>query len=433
MCVYIRIKNKNLKQLNLFLIFLVALFLTSCNKPKTELVYNDEWQAKIYPVEHEIVTDSINGSKLIFVTTHSSNDYNLYFDYNSWFNDLSAMFFVSEREGKRKLFAYIPKTGELISVNPKKNEKTYWFATVDFKSHSVYVRDKEFIYDWNLEIKYNSDSSKIDKVSVKERKIASVPKNTKFTSALTQSADRKYLSVGIMYKDDPDHKEILSVNILTGEFKSLMTFQTKTIIDHIQFNKYDPNYLRFSQDKHGNVGLHRMWVVDIRHPGKAKKLHLQEAQESVTHEDWWVNNQMTFLSGYRQGEYHVKVINILDQTTRILGAGAWWKNGSPKELAEYNWWHASGSRDGKWVAADNWHGHIAIIDARTSHLRLLTKNHRVYGGGAHPHVGWAPDSKSVEFNSTKKGNSDVCIAFLPDAWNNPFMESDTNTSEELNQ
>jgi len=98
----------------------------------------------------------------------------------------------------------------------------------------------------------------------------------------------------------------------------------------------------------------------------------------------------------------------------------------------YNWWHASGAPNGRWVAADNWHGHIGITDERSSHMRILTKNHRTYGGGEHPHVGWAPDSKSVEFTSHKHGNPDVCIAYLPEAWNNPYMESYTSEPENDN-
>lgn len=412
-----------------FLMLLVApILFDSCNKPKGDISWDKEWEAEIYPTEHQITTDSISGAKLIYVTTDGSNDYNLYFDYNCWFKDQSAMFFISDRNGISELFAYVPKTGELISVKPDRKKNNYWMTTVDFETHHVYVRDDDIIYAWKIDIKFNSDSTKVDKATVKERKIASAPKGTKFYSALTQSADRKYLSASITYDDDPDHKEILSFDILSGQLKKLMSFQTETVISHVQFNKYNPNYLRFSKDKPGNVGLHRMWVVDVRNPGKAEKIYLQEPQESVTHEDWWVNDQLTFCSGYRKGEFHVKVINIHDQVARIIGAGSWWENGSKDELAEYNWWHASGSRNGKWVVADNWHGHIGITDARTSHMRLLTKNHRTYGGGAHPHVGWAPDSKSVEFTSHKLGDPNVCIAYLPEVWNEPFMEGNDKES-----
>lgn len=390
---------------------------------KNQLDFDNEWEAEVYPAEHEIVTDTTSGAKLIYVTTNSSNDNNLYFDYNCWFKDLSAMFFLSNRNGVNELFAYVPKTGELICVSPEKGKHNYWLTTVDFETHTVYVRDSESIYEWNIDIEFNSDSTKVNSVKVKERKIASAPDGAKFTSALTQSANRKLLSASIAYDDDPNHKEILSVDILSGKLKTLMSFKTDTAITHVQFNKYNPNYLRFSRDVPRNIGVHRMWVVDIRKPGKAEKIYLQEPKESVTHEDWWVNDQLTFCSGYHTDQYHVKVINIHDQKARIIAAGAWWKSGTPKELAKYNWWHASGSRDGKWVAADNWHGHIAITDARTSHLRLLTKDHRTYGKGAHPHVGWAPDCKSVEFTSNARGNPDVCIAYLPlDKWEDPFME-----------
>jgi hypothetical protein len=51
------------------------------------------------------------------------------------------------------------------------------------------------------------------------------------------------------------------------------------------------------------------------------------------------------------------------------------------------------------VAADNWHGIIAIFDAKTTRMYILTIGHRTYGRGAHPHMGWNLESKSVEFTS----------------------------------
>ena len=390
---------------------------------KNDFNNNLEWDATVYPPEHEITIDKTSGAKLIYVTTNTSKDNNLYFDYNCWFKDLSAMFFTSDRNGSNELFAYVPKTGELICISPKKQNIDYWLATVDFETHDIYVRNTDFIYSWNVTIQFNKDSSKVLNVRVKERIIAKAPEGVKYSSGLSQSADRKFLSTLITHNNDPHRKDILSVNIVSGKFEKLISFDTDTAITHIQFNKYNSNLLRYSRDVPRNIGIQRMWIIDLRKPGESKKIHFQEPLESVTHEDWWVNDQLTFCSGYRDNQYHVKVIDIHNQDARILGAGSWWEKASDNELAEYNWWHASGSRDGRWVAADNWHGHIAIIDGKTSHLRLLTKNHRTYGKGDHPHVGWAPDSKSVEFTSTAKGNSNVCIAYIPlEEWEHPFME-----------
>jgi hypothetical protein len=402
---------------------LLMLVLFGCSSEQN-INWNSEWHGRIYPPEHKAVIDSVSGAKIIFATTNKSNDVNFYFDWNCWFKDQSAMFFTSDRNGEQELFAYIPKTGELICCSPENTPKDYWFATVDFESHDVYMRNDTAIFSWNIQIDFNSDSSNVESVTVKERVVATPPPGTEFFSALSQSADRKYLSVAAKHADNTDRKDILAVDILTGETTLLFTENKKVPVTHIQFSKYNPNLLRFSHDAPKIAGTHRMWVVDRRKPGEARKIHLQEHGELVTHEDWWVNDQLTFCGGYKKEESHVKLVNIHDQKTKIIGAGAWWENAEPYEISKYNWWHASGARDGKWVATDNWHGDIAVIDIRNGHLRLLTKNHRTYGKGVHPHAGWSPDSKSVEFTSHKLGSSDVCIAYLPlDKWDQSFMEN----------
>ncbi|MBN1464299.1 hypothetical protein JXA02_00965, partial [candidate division KSB1 bacterium] len=101
---------------------------------------------------------------------------------------------------------------------------------------------------------------------------------------------------------------------------------------------------------------------------------------------------------------------------RIIGAGAWWEEGTAAQLAQVNWWHAAGSPDGRWIAADNWHGIIALFDAKTTEKKILTTGHRTYGGGAHLHVGWDLKGDMVEFTSNKLGNADVCIGVVPKEW-----------------
>jgi hypothetical protein len=415
-----------MKQTNILTALIVSFLGFGCSKTsqkQPELNWTEEWQGRIYPPEHEIITDSVSGAKLIFATTNPAKDLNFYFDWNCWFRDQSCMFFTSDRNGKTELFGYVPKTGELICFSPENKEKNYWFGFVDFDSHDVYVSGNNSLINWNIDIQFNSDSTKVTGVTVKERTISKAADGKNYFGALSQSADRKFLSAAVSPVDNPVHKEIVAVDIQTGDSKLLYSMDDTIPLTHIQFSKYNPFLLRFAHDGPKLPGVHRMWVVDTRKAGEASKIHLQEPGELVTHEDWWIDDQLTFCGGYEKEESHVKLVSIHDQKTRIIGAGAWWEGGTPFELSQYNWWHASGAREGKWVATDNWHGHIAVIDMRTSHLRLLTKNHRVYGKGDHPHVGWAPDSKSVEFTSHKRGNPDVVIGFLPlEKWKNPFEE-----------
>lgn len=397
-------------------IFLLSFFIMilAC-KSNNGPAWTNSWQSKIYPSEQDIMVDQDSGAKLIFVTTDTSRDNNLYFDWNCWFQDLSMMTFVSWRTGREELFGYLPKTGELVRLNPGNGADIISQAIVDYKTHDIYARTDNAIYQWHVQIFYSDDSLKVSNIQVKERIVASAPAGSEFFSALSQSADRQYISATILDEINQT-QSIIAVNIQTGEITTLLEWDLTHYFSHVQFSKYNPNLLRFSHFPH------RIWMVDTRNPGEAIKIHLQEEGELVTHEDWWVNDQLTFCGGYRIEQSHLKIVDIHTNKTRILGGGSWLPDRTPFELSQFNWWHASGSWDGKWVAADNWHGHIAIVDERTSHLRLLTQNHRTYGGGDHPHVGWAPDSKSVEFTSHKRGNPDVCIAYLPTEWASPFME-----------
>ena len=409
------------------LIFLAAIAWTISSpvsaKQPINLQWTDPWKGHIYPPEHKILTDSVSGAKIIFVTTDPAKDINLYFDLNCWFGDQSCLFFTSNRRGKTELFGYVPKTGELLCFSPDNGDKKYWFGTVDFKSHDVYMTAPNTILTWHIDIRFNSDSSKVTEVNVKERTVAKAPEGKSYVTELSQSADCRFLSVATVTHNQPQHKEITAVDILTGKHIVLCSVDDPYPISHLQFSKYNKHLIRFSHDSPTVKGLPRMWIFDDRKPGEVIKVHQQEPGELVTHEDWWVNDQLTFCGGYVKEESDVKLINIHDQQTRIIGKGSMWEGGTPFELSKYNWWHASGARNGKWVATDNWHGRIAIIDIRTSHLRLLTTNHRTYGKGEHPHVAWAPDSKSVEFTSNRYGNPDVVIAYLPLAqWEDPFSK-----------
>lgn len=125
---------------------------------------------------------------------------------------------------------------------------------------------------------------------------------------------------------------------------------------------------------------------------------------------------MTYCGGYVDGQSHVNVIDVFTGQVRIIGAGSWWPEGTPAELARWSWWHAAGHESGRWVVADNWHGDIALFDGKTARMRRLTLGHRTYGVGVHPHVGWDRRGERVVFTSHMLGNPDVCVATIPQAW-----------------
>jgi len=151
----------------------------------------------------------------------------------------------------------------------------------------------------------------------------------------------------------------------------------------------------------------------------------------VTHESWWVEDQMLFCGGLHPKpteDSHVKLLDVRSGETRIIGAGSWWPAGEPTEIAKRNWWHAAGSENGRWVAADNWHGDIMLFEGRTTRPRLLTAGHRTYGNGEHPHVGWDRKGEQVVFTSHMLGDVNVCVATIPQAWQNEVRALESQDS-----
>jgi hypothetical protein len=169
----------------------------------------------------------------------------------------------------------------------------------------------------------------------------------------------------------------------------------------------------------------RLWVVDVR-TGIPRNVYVAEEGELVTHESWWIRDRMLFCGGKSPTKAvlsHVKELDIESGEVRIAGAGASIPEASDEAAARANWWHAAGSADGKWIAADNWHGDIMLFEGDTTRPHLLTSNHRSYGHGEHPHVGWDRKSEKVVFASHMLGNLNVCVALVPQAWNNSLKAS----------
>lgn len=128
---------------------------------------------------------------------------------------------------------------------------------------------------------------------------------------------------------------------------------------------------------------------------------------------------ITFCGGWHpqpEEDADVKVPDNRDGTVRILGRGSWWPDASSAQLARWIWWHAAGHENGRWVAADNWHGDIGIFHGKTTRTYILTRDHRTCGRGAHPEVGWDRRREQVVFGSRKLGNPDVCVAAFPARW-----------------
>ncbi len=401
----------------------VLLFLLIQIIPFNIFVKADEiqsWSCQTYPSESRTIIDAHTGVPVQFVTTHSGNDTNLYFHTQSWLANESMLIFMSDREGKQEAFGYILQTGELIRLATGDNKQSSGFLAAK-KEKSIFLTKEDGVYEWKIDLTFKKKAGKSKSaVSVSEHKIGDFPPNVKPGGALNENLDCTKLAL-ILVHNGKKQCDIVFIDKATGEISILASVNWRAT--HLQCSWTQPDLVMFArtypiggdrvplmsdEEYAARSPRARFWFADSseREPWT---IYFQKPGELVTHECWWIQDQISFCGGFLPEESHLKVIDYKTGVVRIAGAGSWWPDGTSSELVKRNWWHASGSPSGKWLAADNWHGDIMLFNARTTEMQPLTMGHRTYGSGAHPHVGWSPSGDKVVFTSNRLGNPDVCV------------------------
>ena len=387
--------------MNKFYLFLVSITLSA----SAETVDYD-----ILPKESRTMTDPVTGAELTFLTTAPSKDLNTYIYQDEWLCDDSMILFNSDRNDGGAM-GYIVRTGELIRLCSPRGPLRQPVASVH--RPVFYARRGREVVETRIQLDLSDRPNNTpSRARGEERVICLMPEGI-HSSYLTENPDGTKLTMGIGDITGKDYSAIYTIDIASGEVAEVCRFPNPPGFGwHVQWDWTDPNLILFAGRPM------RLMAVDIRE-GVPKNLYKSLDTELVTHESSWVNGQVLFCGGVHPKpteDAHLKVLDLATGEVRILGAGAWWQGASAAELAKWNWWHASGSRDGRWAAADNWHGDIMLFEAKTTRPRLLTTGHRTYGKGEHPHVSWHPGGTAVIFTSEMLGDPNVCIARIPDAW-----------------
>lgn len=359
----------------------------------------------VLPPEHQSIKDPVTGAELLFVSAGPAKDHNLYFHQRSWLSDDSLVLFTSHRPDGG-LMGYLFATGELVRlVTP---EGGLGSPTAARTGNRVFASRGRDIVELSLRIEPSLDPKTApSKVIAIERVVCKLPEGASLQAYLTENSDGTLLGLDLKCPDG--RQGVAVVNIKSGAIRDVCRYR---FAGHLQFSRTNPNLMTVA-------GLDdRLVMIDLARGGRPRSIHHQARGEYVTHECWWVNDSLTFCGGYRDKESHVKVIDAHTGEVRIIGAGAWvpWTGEGDDVLNRWNWWHAAGDEQGRWVVADNWYGDVVVFDARTTQTHRLTLGHRTYGGGIHPEPGWDRAGRRVVFTSQMLGGEHVCVATLPDAW-----------------
>ncbi len=372
-------------------------------------VVSKEYSLPVFPREDSVQTDPETGVELLFLTNAKHRDTNLYFHQRSWIADSSMIFFFSSRE-PGGVMAYIVETGELAQITAADGVKvTLPTAAAGRNRLFALAGDRVLEIQINLSFKERKGEKRAC-VTARERPLCTL---SGIDVYLNESCDGKYLAAGGKHLDGAANAGLAIIDTVTGVWERLCDVPDGVEYHgHVQWSMTNPYWLSFAG------APNRLWVVDIR-DRKPWCPYRELPGELVTHESWWINDELIFCGGLHPKpteDSHLKAIDMRGGAVRIIGEGSWWPGGTPSEIAKRNWWHAAGSPDGRWMAGDNWHGDIMLFDRKTSRPRLLTTNHRTYGGGEHPEVGWDRRGKQVVFGSHKLGGVTVCIATIPESW-----------------
>ncbi len=366
----------------------------------------------VLPAEHKSTTDLKTGAEVTFLTTAPGHDTNLYFHERSWLNDSSMIIFMSDRASEdgqgMGLMGYLTTTGELVVFKTPGGYLSG--ATAAVNKPAVYALRGNDVVELTLDIKPADSDTVSSTVTAAERVLCALPAH-EGTTSLNENCTGEWLAIGATRWEHMDGAGIVLINAASGKTRDLCKVGDPPVFAwHVQWSHTDPNYLSFA-------GLEpRLWVVDIR-DGQPRNPYPQWPNELVTHEHWWVDDQIVFCGGLHPApteESHVKTVNIHTGMVRIIGAGAWWPDGTDEEIAKQNFWHCAGSDDGRWVVADNWHGDLTLFEGKTTRPRLLTQGHRTYGIGDHPEMGWDRKGRQVVFASHQLGDVNVAVATIPE-------------------
>ncbi len=373
--------------------------------------FGEPYKLEVLAPQAKHATDPETGAVLLYLTSGPLHHENLYFHERSWLQDDSVILFYA-RHDFNGLMGYVVETGELIRFASEDGAPLQG-ATARLNRPTIYAMAGKRAVEIALEIEPSKNPAQTrSTIRARQRVLCEIDHAS---GSLNESCDGRYLSMGVNEGSTPDTSSIFLISTNDGKLERLcgMPPGTNSVVTHVQWSITNPNLLSFA-----NSPI-RIWVVDIRDKVPWAPYE-QRPGELVTHEVWWVNDLLVFCGGIHPKpleDAHVKTLNPHTGEVRIIGEGAWWPEATAIELARCNWWHPAGSPDGHWVVADNWHGDIMLFEGLTSRPRLLTQNHRTYGGGEHPEVGWDRHGEQVIFASHKLDDGiHACVATIPETW-----------------
>ncbi|MBD3188139.1 hypothetical protein GF325_14985 [Candidatus Bathyarchaeota archaeon] len=364
------------------------------------------------------------------VTVDGNLNFCQYFTHTSWNSDTCELIFTSDRSGSHEFYAFNPKTKDTTQLTEGANAVPFAWAIALDGSKLVYFggnipgKQEELHQLWLDSLKDEIMLERPEKYHGWSRSIISLaPDNDTF------------------YVDGvADHSTLLPSNLFTGSLdQGIFTpvFSGKeskqNFFCHNMISPAEPALVQVNKSAEKYIGRdapQRMWLLDTR-TGALNPLYKHEKNfwgkhERVGHECW-----------HPSGDFMVFVVRR-DKVKACVVADGYsndraWTCGQGE-----NFWHVSASPLGNMLCADTmwcdtgiWliefkkqeEGRLFNLCLSKSGWQTSIAKEMDNGTGAlvqaHPHPGWSPDGKHVQFTSFRPAQRAVHL-YLVEVPIDPF-------------
>lgn len=346
-------------------------------------------QGKAYPSERQFFTDEITGAKITRLTCFPTVNSKFYFHINQFTPDSKTLVFTAYREAGRASFPDVFK----VNVDGTDLTQLTDCATVSapFLSYSG-----QYLYYMDQNKLVRVDINRFD-----EEIMTLIPGVKGPSGCMSLTLDDKTAFVDTELCNG--RMGIVRIATDTGEASIIYEGEK---ITHTQVEPIEGKTVAFQygpDDKGRNIWLmdsdgKNPRVLDLPH-GNGHWMWLCQSKQIMTN----LESCCWGIACYGEGEKQVKTIISSDE----------------------HFWHASCSRDGKWIVSDtNWPDHgIKLIHAESKKCATLclSQSSNAHPQWTHPHPSFSPDGRFVVYNSDMTGIPHVHLVEISDAFKASFI------------
>ena len=338
--------------------------------------------ANYYSMERIIRKDELTGARVTQLTSFPVLNHTLYYHCPCFTPDSKTLIFLSYRGDGRVSSPDLWRV-DLDGTDLRRVTNREWLAgfIISPDGKRVYAQDGGTLLSWSMEGGEPIELGHVDGVSYAATVLGSITADGKWYTSSAIMDDGS--TVLVRYATDGDEAAVL----LTREF-----------LTHVQVDQSGSDRVLFGAPPDAHDGTN-LWICESD-GSDVRRLSLVN---STGHFGWFGKTGKVFSTVTEP--FGSVVVTGEGQETCLVARGG-------------HFWHASGSEDGRWIAADtNWPDMgVMLINTESGAWAPICMSGASHGHPqwTHPHPMLSPDARHVVINSDRTGIGQVYSIEIPE-------------------